>query len=156
MRTIKIVAIAVSALLGVLSLNQAQAGGGVLKPGIRAGYYTDHNDFFLGLDIKTSLPLVSVNPNIEYVFVDNGKLATFNLDGTIGFGLLPFISTWAGAGLGLIYADPDNADADTEGAFNLLLGVAPSKIVPLDPYLQFKYIFADKNEGFVVGAGIHF
>lgn len=138
----------------LLSFSQADASGGLLQPGIRGGYYTDNSDFFLGADLKTSLLFFSFNPNVEYVFIDNGTLGTLNLDGTMDLSFIPFVSAWAGAGLGWVYADPDNADSDTESAVNLLLGA--SLRMPLSPYLQLKYIAADKNDNFVVGVGIRF
>jgi hypothetical protein len=108
-------------LAAIFSFEQAYAQLKLL-PGVRAGYYTDNGDFFLGADVKTGFLLVNGNANAEYIFADNAKLATFNLDGTIDFGLLPGLPTYIGAGIGLLWADPDNSDSKTDGVFNLLFG----------------------------------
>jgi hypothetical protein len=147
------VLVATFVLAGILSFEPAHAQFS-LQPGVRIGYYTDNNDFFFGADMKTGFLLVNANANAEYVFVDNAKMATFNLDGTIDFGLIPGLPTWVGAGIGLLYADPDNADSQTDGIFNLLLGGGLNKL-PLSPYVQLKYILAESDQ-FVVGAGIRF
>lgn len=124
-----------------------------LQPGVRAGYYTDNSDFFLGADVKTGFLLVNANANAEYVFVDSGTLATLNLDGTIDFGLIPGLPTYVGFGLGLLFTDPDNGDSNTDGITNFLLGAGLK--LPLNPYVQLKYILADSDQ-LVVGVGIRF
>ncbi len=139
-------------LLGLVVLllcSQAYAGWG-----LRTGSYTQNNAAFVGLEYKLNLLLVGVNPNVEYVFVDGGQMATFNLDGMLQVGLLPLVSVWGGAGFGWLYSNPDNASTSTENIFQLLAGVGLN--IPLKPYVQFKYITSKVNDGFVLGLGVRF
>lgn len=125
-----------------------------VQPGVRAGYYDDSGKFFLGVDLKTDLATITINPNFEWVFVDDGDLFTANLDGTMDvLSALPVVRPWIGAGFGLLYAKPEAFDSQTDAAINLLAGLDLG--IPLNPYIMAKYIITE-NDTFVVGAGIRF
>jgi hypothetical protein len=145
-----IIVIAVSLHIGVC---QAGTTGG-MRPGVRGGYYGENDDFYLGVDARFRALTLNLNPSVEYVFVDGGKLVTFNADATATVLKLPLLTGWVGGGLGLMYVDPDEGESSTDPLFNLIAGVGLG--VPLSPYLMVKWVFADSNDGFAVGAGIRF
>jgi hypothetical protein len=139
----------------VLFAGVCQAGSlGPIQPGIRAGYYDDTEDFFVGADAKFSVLMLSANPSIEYIFVDGGTLMTFNADALFNVLKLPAITGWIGGGVGLMYVSPDEGDSSTDGLFNVIAGAGFSG--PLNPYLMAKWVFSDKSDGFAVGAGVRF
>jgi hypothetical protein len=119
---------------------------------VYGGKYTEPDRWFAGLGYKIGLPIVSVIPNAEYVFVDNATLGSVNVDGTIGFLVVGYV----GAGIGMSYSKVSGADMQTRGLFNLLAGVELSAL-PLSPFLQAKYaiISGSGNDPFVIGIGIH-
>ncbi len=139
----------------VLFAGLCQAGSlGPIQPGIRAGYYDDTEDFFVGADAKFSVLMLSADPSVEYVFVDGGTLMTFNADAYFTLLRLPAIAGWVGGGVGLMYASPDEGDSTTDGLVNVIAGVELT--VPLNPYLMVKWVFADPSDGFAIGAGVRF
>lgn len=125
-----------------------------IEPGVRGGWYVDEEDFFLAVDTKIHLLRANVNPNIEWVFASNADLFTFNLDGFWNFSPMIVASIWGGAGVGLHYFSPDRGSSATDVAFNLIAGVEAN--IPLSPYLMVKYVFVDRFDGFVIGAGVRF
>ena len=137
-----------------LCLFYVQVGAVIqVEKGVRVGYYEESRDGFFGVDAKFNLLNISVNPNFEWVFVDDGDLFTLNLDGFIDLGTFPLVNTWVGAGYGLIYTKPEVKDSQTDYAFNLIAGAGLS--LPLDPYLMIKLVVMD-NSSFVVAGGIRF
>jgi hypothetical protein len=127
---------------------------GGFEPGIRLGSYTDNSDFFVGVDAKFNVLGLNADPSVEYVFVDNGTLMTFNLDGLVDVIHLPVVSGWLGGGVGLMYFDTDQSDSSTDPIANVIVGVGVN--VLFNPYVMAKWIFADNNDGFVICAGVHF
>jgi hypothetical protein len=141
-------------LLGIgASAGHAGMLGG-FEPGIRLGSYTDNSDFFVGVDGKFNVLGLNADPSIEYVFVDDATLMTFNLDALVDVIHLPVISGWLGAGVGLMYFDTDASDSSTDPVANLIAGFGIN--VLFNPYVMAKWIFADNNDGFVISAGVHF
>ena len=141
----------------LLGLGSTAAHAGMLggfEPGIRLGAYTDNSDFFVGVDGKFNVLGLNADPSIEYVFVDDATLMTFNLDALMDVIQLPKVSGWLGAGVGLMYFDTDESDSSTDPILNLIAGVGVN--VLFNPYVMAKWIFADNNDGFVICAGVHF
>jgi hypothetical protein len=126
----------------------------VFQIGARAGSYTDNSDFFIGVDAKFKVLMLSANPSVEYVFVDGGDLMTFNADALLSILNLPMVSGWLGAGIGLMYFSPDRGDSSTDPLFNLIAGAGLG--IPLNPYVMAKWVFADQSDGFVIGVGVRF
>ena len=132
--------------------------------GVRGGYYTDVGDPFLGADLlmRISDTRWFFNPNIEYVFVDPGDLATLNLD--VHYDLdtdNDDMYIWLGGGPAIIFRDEerhgrgdDDDDDDTDIGINLLGGVG-WQLESFVPYLQAKAIIADDSE-VVLAIGVRF
>ncbi len=133
----------------VVSICQA----GIVEPGIRGGFYFPGDSFYLGADVKFGLAMLYADPNIEYIFIDNGSFWTFNADAYISLGV-PVLSVWAGGGLGLLYTKPDNFDSQTDVGVNLIAGVEFDFVV--NPYLMVKYIIKPDEDISVVGIGVRF
>ncbi len=136
---------------GLISSAGAQIG---LDATLRAGYYTEHHDVFLGTGLKLNITTISISPNLEYVFINNGDFYTLNLDGHLNLLSPPATSLWIGLGLARLYLNPDAGTSTRESGMNLLAGFG-LKMFPLRPYIQGKYIIAD-NAQFVIGVGIYF
>lgn len=145
----------VLAFLFLLASTASFAGMlGGFEPGLRLGAYTDNSDFFVGVDAKFNVLGLNADPSIEYVFVDNATLMTFNLDALVDVIHLPVVSGWLGGGVGLMYFDTDESDSSTDPVLNVIAGVGVN--VLFNPYVMAKWIFAENNDGFVVCAGVHF
>jgi len=129
----------------------AQAMGG-----FRVGIYADREDAFLGGELLTPVAeRIYVNPNVELVLVERATFVTFNMDFYYDIPVRAPLSVWAGAGLAILYFNPEGpAPADTDVGLDLLFGIAFSRR-PVIPYLQVKAILSDRNE-LVVGIGLRF
>jgi hypothetical protein len=123
--------------------------------GARIGVYADQRDTFVGGEFLS--PIVGrlyFNPNVEYVFVDNGTYATFNLDFHYDIPLRGPAFTWAGMGLGILYDNPEGAPgSNTDPAANVLFGVGINADGWI-PYVQAKVIAASEKSDFVLGGGV--
>jgi hypothetical protein len=146
--------VATTALAALVCLSSA-APARAANVGIRFGAYTDPTDAFLGAEVLLALSRqVYVNPNIEYVFAHNETYMTFNADfhydlNTRG----PYV--WIGAGLAVIYQNPDGPPpSTTDVGANLLVGIG-ARGGSVIPYVQAKLIIKS-NTQFVIGAGIRF
>ena len=143
------IALASAALL--LSAAPARAD----KVGVRTGVYTDAGKPFVGFELL--LPIshsVYLNPNVEYVFIDDPAYLTFNADFHYDFHTHSRAYVWAGAGLGVIYQNPDGpAPSETDVGANFLFGVGLKGDVI--PYVQAKLLVKDDPE-FVLGVGLRF
>jgi hypothetical protein len=125
--------------------------------GIRAGLYTDLKEYFLGGELLSRISHnLYFNPNVEYVFVDRGTYMTFNLDFHYDFYTSSPLFFWLGAGLGILYDNPEGpADSNTDLGANLLFGLGIRTESSLTPYVQSKFILADGDE-FVIAIGLRF
>jgi hypothetical protein len=130
--------------------------------GLRGGVYNDANEASLGVELLTPIGGSGhwfFNPNVEYVFVDNGDLGTLNFDFHYDFTTNGPVFVWVGGGPGLIVRDPDRParlDTETDGALNLLGGVGFNlKNSSVRPYVQGKLIISDETES-AVAVGIRF
>ena len=137
--------IAVTALFAAMPLS-AQNNSSV-SVGVRTGLYFDPTDLMIGGELL--VPLTSalyLNPNIEYVFADYATVAAFNLDAhyDLPIGGDPFI--WFGAGIGLLYADPEGpVDGDINAGLDILFGVG-FDAGPIIPYSQLKVFVGDGSQ----------
>jgi hypothetical protein len=146
-------------LLIAAALAGAATGQAATFFGVRAGEYTEAGDPFVGLEINTQLrDSIWLNPNLEYVFLDDGDLATLNFDMHYDFDVPAPLLVWAGAGPALVYSKRDlprgRSDSETDIGLNLLGGVG-WEAGNLVPYFQAKALISDDNE-FVVAFGLRF
>lgn len=126
--------------------------------GVRAGSYTDMDDFFIGGEFLSKMNRdFYFNPNIEYVFVEKATYITFNFD--LRYNLITNRSSylWCGGGIGALYFDPEieGFDSETDMGVNLLLGFGARTRNKIKPYIQGKFILGDNDE-FVLGVGVRF
>lgn len=130
--------------------------------GVRTGIYTDQSDAFLGGELLFQLaPRWFLNPNLEWVFVEDGDLFTLNGDVHYDFDVDFDGYVWAGGGVALISSDVDDDrpprdddDGDTDVGLNVLAGVG-WRAGGLTPYVQGKVIVADETEA-VLAVGLRF
>jgi hypothetical protein len=143
-----------AALLAVAATPAARAD---VDLDLRAGIYTDGSDGFLGGGVLWDVGQRGhwmANPNLEYVFVNNGDL--FTLNGDVHYDLqvdAPF-AVWAGGGPALLFADPDEGDSETDFGLNLLAGIG-AKEGGIRPFAQVKLIVSDESQ-LVFGFGLRF
>jgi hypothetical protein len=126
--------------------------------GGRAGAYTAHGDPFVGAEVLVGVEEnLFLNPNIDVVFAERAGKATFNFDVHYDFASRGRAFFWLGAGLAVIYVDPDGApEAMTDAGANILFGVgfrAPGR--RWIPYVQAKVLAAEDSD-FALGFGIRF
>ena len=143
-------------LAGVLALAGGVAPAAAADFGVRGGYYFDVEQPFLGAELIMPVARrVYFNPNLEWVFVENLRYLTLNADFHYDFPTRGSNFVWAGAGLGLLRADPEGpGNADTDPALNLLAGVG-FRTGGLIPYVQAKVIVNGGSE-FVLAFGVRF
>jgi hypothetical protein len=135
-----------------------RAGESQVLVGGRAGAYTAHGDPFIGGEVLVGVEHdLFLNPNIELVFADNASKATFNFDFHYDFARRGKAFFWLGAGLAVIYVDPDGSpDARTDAGANVLFGVGFQTLGRRwVPYIQAKVLAADDSD-FVLGFGVRF
>ncbi len=124
--------------------------------GVRGGYYTKVDKPFLGAELLARVaPRLYFNPNVEYVFVDNGTYMTFNGDFHYDFPTHSRTYVWLGAGPALVRVDPEGpANANTDLAANLLGGIGLRK-ASVTPYIQAKAIIKSDSL-FSLAIGLRF
>ena len=139
-------------LLTTLVAERAQALE-LLQFGVRGGYYEDFEEGFLGADVKMGFAMFDLNPNLEWIFVQNANAFTLNVDGTMTIFPIPLLDPYVGGGVGYIYTKPDGFDATNDFGLNLIAGLGLN--VVLNPYVQLKYVISDNNT-WVFVLGVHF
>lgn len=123
--------------------------------GLRAGYYTKAEKPFVGAELLVPLThSVFLDPNVEYVFTDGLTYMTFNADFHYDFPTHGPTYVWAGAGLAVLYSNPDGpGGSSTDVGANFIFGIGHRG--PVVPYIQAKLIAKSDTE-FVIGAGLRF
>lgn len=122
--------------------------------GVRTGMYIDVGDPFIGFEALT--PIAGnffFNPNVEWVFIDGGDLATLNADVHYDLDLDTDYYVWVGAGLAAIYENLGESEFDI-GA-NALGGIG-WRVGSWIPYAQAKILISDVNDEVVGAVGIRF
>ena len=146
-------------LIGILMIFLSESAHADISPGFRAGAYFDAESAFVGGEVVADLTEDwRFVPNVEFVFVDNASLTTFNFDFQYSIRTDYRFELWAGAGAAILHFNPenDNFDSDTEFGANLFFGVGfPLQEARFLPYVQPKLILADNVE-FSVAFGIRF
>jgi len=124
---------------------------------IRFGRYTDRKEFFVGAGLLSAITnRFYFNPNVEYITVSKGTQMTFNLDFHLDFYTVSPVFFWLGAGLAVLYNNPQGpVKGKTDFGANLLFGLGIRTHSSLVPYVQGKVILADNDE-FAFGVGLRF
>lgn len=128
--------------------------------GVRGGFYNEADAGFIGgellMDVTRSWYF---NPNLEYVFVDNGDLYTLNLDAHYDFPTRSTFYVWAGGGPAIIFSERElrrgGSEDETDLGLNLLGGVGFGRGQAIRPYVQGKVILSDETEA-SIAFGIRF
>ena len=131
--------------------------------GVRGGFYDEADAGFLGGELL--MPIWDrwyFNPNLEYVFVDDGSLVTLNADAHYDFPAPEGLAFWAGGGPAVIFRDIDpppgcrgcEGDDETDLGLNLLGGIGLVRGWAR-PFLQGKVVLADDTEA-VLAIGLRF
>jgi hypothetical protein len=128
--------------------------------GVRAGLYSDADAGFIGGELLWGVTRQwYFNPNLEYVFVDDGDLYTVNLDAHYDFNTGNPFYVWAGGGPAFIFQGADDdcrrCEDETDIGLNLLGGVGFGKGQALRPYIQGKVTISDETEA-AIAVGIRF
>jgi hypothetical protein len=151
----------IAALAAALAFAAPAGPASAVDFGVRAGVYDDAGEAFVGGELLAQLsPRWFFNPNVEYVFVDDGDLITVNGDFHYDFPVDFNGYVWAGGGPALILDDREfpprgrEDDDDTDLGVNLLGGVG-WRADGLVPYVQGKIILADETEA-VLAFGLRF
>jgi hypothetical protein len=143
-------------LVVVAPARDAWAVSGPISLTAMGGFYSGGIDEpFLGAGVKVGLGGLSVTPYAEYIFVSDGNAYSVNADLTMPLLPLGVASIYAGAGAGVLFVDPDNADSNSNSVINLLVG-AGLNAVPMKPYGQIKYVVTDGDDPFVFTVGVRF
>lgn len=139
------VSVFVLALLGLFLLTPATARADDF--GVRIGTYD--GELLAGFEILGQLGTTGrwfYNPNLEWVFVDNGELFSLNADFHYDLATNEPFDVWIGGGPALLVRDPDRGEGDTEVALNLLAGIGFKTQGRMRPYIQGKVVTADDTE----------
>ncbi len=125
--------------------------------GIRIGQYDDVDELFIGGEIIAPVNYsFSLNPNLEYVFVEKATFATLNCDLLYYLNRRSNLPFWFGGGLGLAYVNPEGKpESDTDLGINILGGVAFNTRTSITPYIQAKLLLGDYDD-FVLAFGLRF
>ena len=133
--------------------------------GIRGGIYNDADAGFLGAELLTDFFVRGwyFNPNVEYVFVDNGDLWTLNLDAHYDLRTGAPFNFWLGGGPALIFRSTEEVcrrgncedEDETDIGLNLLAGLGFMPRAAIRPYIQGKVILTDETEA-VLAFGLRF
>ncbi len=134
----------------------ASASRAAPMAGVRAGLYTEADEFFLGGDLSFRLaPRLALNPNLEYVFVENVSYMTINIDALYYIFNSRKSFGWIGGGLAMTRLKAEGAsEGQSDTGVNLLFGIG-FKSRGAVPYLQGKIITGDYDD-FVIGGGFRF
>jgi hypothetical protein len=139
----------------VLALSAVAVPARAADLDLRAGAYVDVEKPFVGVGLLSHTGRsIYFNPNVEYVFVDSGTLATGNFDAHYDLPMghdSPYV--WIGGGLALVYSKPDGGDSDLKPRANILAGIGLHGHGSV-PYVQAKYITG--LDTWVLAAGIRF
>lgn len=155
MPRVRMLIVSTVALVAALGLAAAPACAGLIGIQATGGWYSEYEEEFVGAGLRFSLGNITIIPNGEYFFLDEGNLYSAYLDGTLSLLPLGVASIYGGGGVGWLFTDFEEFDTDTDTVFDLLAG-AGFNAVPLKPFAQLKWVFADGDDPIVYSIGIRF
>ena len=148
----------------IVAVTLAATPAAAVDFGVRGGVYDDADAGFIGGELLMGVTgRWFFNPNLEYVFVDDGSLWTLNADVHYDFPSRDGLALWAGGGPAVIFRETDpprscprcEGDDETDIGLNLLGGVGLIR-GSMRPYLQGKLILSDGTEAsLAVGLRFH-
>ena len=146
----------VSSILVCALLSLPRTGESQTRLGARAGAFLADGDPFVGGEVLVGIADdLFFNPNVEVAFADNATKGLFNFDVHYDFARVNQAFFWVGAGLAVIYLDPEGRDSETDAGANVLFGVGFNTKGRWIPYVQAK-ILASEDSDFGIAFGIRF
>ncbi len=150
-RSLVITSLVTFALLGLSRASESQT-----RLGARTGAFLADGDPFVGGEVLVGVADdLFFNPNVEVAFADNVTKGLFNFDIHYDFARVNKAFFWVGAGLAVIYADPEGRDSETDAGANVLFGVGFNTSGRWIPYVQAKILASDDSD-FALAFGIRF
>ncbi|MBL7959912.1 hypothetical protein JNL27_06680 [bacterium] len=149
--------IALMSLLVISSSSFAQIG---LKFGPRVGTETKNGDLFAGAQVEASILMITLVPNVEYVFVKDAKQYNINLDGQYTVFGVGVAKLFAGAGYSMSIVDPDKVGlvdpkSDTFNGYNVQFG-GKAGLGGFEVFALAKYMRIDGKGNQALVAGMNF
>lgn len=150
-----------ASVLFVLLLCAPRAHAQDVRFGGRVGVDLDSKSALVGGEALVNVINESwfFNPNVEYVFVDNGSLWGFNFDFHYDLDVDAPVYVWIGGGPAILYRNfdaPRNRGSNTDFGLDLLVGIGfPLHNSRVIPYIQPKVILSD-NSRFFLAFGLRF
>lgn len=158
MKRFTIVSAAILLSLALLSSNSfAQIG---LKFGPRVGTDTKEGDLFAGAQVEAKILMITLAPNIEYVFVKDAKQYNLNLDAQYTVFGVGVAKLFAGAGYIMSITDPDKVGAidpksKTNNGFNVQFG-GKAGLAGFEVFALVKHMRVDGKGNNALVAGMNF
>jgi hypothetical protein len=119
------------------------------------GRYSKNKDYFAGAGLRFSLARFTANPNVEYVWIDNGTSYSVNFDLTRNILPLGPLTGWIGAGLGFYTVNPDAGETNTDTGANLIAGIG-LQATRYRPFAQFKWVVMEGDDPTAFLIGVRF
>jgi hypothetical protein len=146
----------VGSLVVLASLGFSRVGESQARLGARGGVFLADGDPFVGGEVLVEVADdLFFNPNVEVAFPNNATRGLFNFDLHYDFARVNRAFFWVGAGLAVIYTDPEGRDSETDAGANVLFGVGFNTSGRWIPYVQAKILAADDSD-FGLAFGIRF
>jgi hypothetical protein len=133
------------------------AAPAILKGFLIGGYHDKPEDAFASIGLLVDFLAVQGAIYFENVWVDSGSYRDLNLDIYYSLVTLVAVYGYVGSGVSLVFAESeDGEDSESRAGLNLVAGVK-SRLIPLKPFLQFRYTaLEDWEDPLSIGVGIHF
>lgn len=155
-RTTSVVTAGVALALALAFGGATAASAQDIDGDLRIGLYSDVSELYVGGGLLTHMTgRWFFNPNVEYVFVDNGDLWTINADFHYDLARQREADFWLGGGPALVFRENRFGNDETDFGVNLLGGVSFLRDRYFRPYFQAKLLISDDTEG-VITFGLRF
>jgi len=131
-----------------------------VRLGANVGYNLDNEHWFVGGQLRYGMPTfpITLNPSVEF-YLDTPGFSLWELDVNglyhIGRGYTTTFTPYFGAGLGVLYANPEAGDSNTDLGLNLVAG-ADFGMGSLQPFVEARIQVMDGATPVSVRGGILF
>ena len=126
-----------SFILGIFLLSDVPEANAQARLGANVGYNLDNEHWFVGGQLRYGMPTfpLTFNPSLEYYLdVPGGSIWELDINGIyhIGREYTTTFTPYFGAGLGVLYFNPENDafDSNTDLGLNLVAGADFGSIRP--------------------------